>query len=132
MSQDDAPGPFWGGVGKPRWKGVGRRGRFLPPGGQTRISGAVVAKVAAMAAGDVHGSGTAVRGAHVRGRGPRTAVDIDLLVRSGPSGPDLTGAVRDTVVTEVEHMCGLEAAEVNVTVDDVRVRAGYPEEPHVR
>lgn len=85
-----------------------------------------------MAAGDVHGSGTAVRGAHVRGRGPRTAVDIDLLVRSGPSGPDLTGAVRDTVVTEVEHMCGLEAAEVNVTVDDVRVRAGYPEEPHVR
>ncbi|TDD59289.1 Asp23/Gls24 family envelope stress response protein [Actinomadura rubrisoli] len=115
---------------------------LVTPGGKTRIADGVVAKIASMAAGQVggvHAMGTpgtlgAVkdrlpgvggaggnRGVSVQVGERQTAVDIDLVVDYGVSIPELAGAVRTNVIGEVEHMCGLEVVEVNITVDDIHV-----------
>ncbi|MFI0479276.1 Asp23/Gls24 family envelope stress response protein [Actinomadura sp. 9N215] len=159
MSQDDGPGAGRGGAGTLRKRGAdGGSSELVTPGGRTRIADAVVAKVATMAAkqvGGVHEMGAgmsrtigsvrerlpgvasdATQGVDVQVGERQAAVDIDLVVEYGLSIPDLAGAVRDNVITEVEHMCGLEVVEVNITVDDVHV-AGEDseersEEPRVR
>ncbi|TDD36194.1 Asp23/Gls24 family envelope stress response protein [Actinomadura sp. KC06] len=159
MSQDDGPGTGRGGVGTMRKRGAdGGSSELVTEGGRTRIADAVVAKVATMAAkqvGGVHEMGAgmsrtigsvkerlpgmasdATQGVDVQVGERQAAVDIDLVVEYGLSIPDLAGAVRDNVISEVEHMCGLEVVEVNITVDDVHV-AGEDseeraEEPRVR
>lgn len=127
--------------------------------GKTSIADSVVAKIAGIAAREISGvhnmgSGTArtmgaikerfgstskssvSQGVSVEVGERQAAVDIDLVVEYGLSIPDLAGAVRDNVITEIEHMCGLEVVEVNITVDDVHI-AGEDseersEEPRVR
>ncbi|WP_372452905.1 Asp23/Gls24 family envelope stress response protein [Actinomadura parmotrematis] len=111
--------------------------------GKTKIADGVVAKVAGMAAreiGGVHamGAGMARTFGSVKERLPgqktnvtqgvavqvgerQAAVDIDLVVEYGVSIPDLATAVRDNVISEVEHMTGLEVVEVNITVDDIHL-----------
>lgn len=153
MSQDD------GAVGTMRRRGAaGGSSELVTPGGRTSIADAVVAKVATMAAkqvGGVHamGAGMTRTIGSVRERVPgmasddtqgvdvqvgerQAAVDIDLVVEYGLSIPDLAGAVRKNVINEVEHMCGLEVVEVNITVDDVHVAGedaeDRAEEPRVR
>ncbi|MEV4672379.1 Asp23/Gls24 family envelope stress response protein [Actinomadura geliboluensis] len=136
----------------------GGSSELITSGGSTRIADAVVAKIATMAArqvGGVHemGAGMSRTLGSVRERLPgmtaddtqgvavqvgehQAAVDIDLVVEYGLSIPDLTAAVRTNVVNEVEHMCGLEVVEVNITVDDVHVEGEdsetRSEEPRVR
>lgn len=159
MSQDDARVAGQSAAGTMRKRGAdGGSSELVTSDGSTRIADAVVAKIATMAAkqvGGVHAMGTGMSRTlgSVRERMPgmttdstqgvavqvgerQAAVDIDLVVEYGLSIPDLAGAVRTNVVNEVEHMCGLEVVEVNITVDDVHV-AGEdvderPEEPRVR
>ncbi|MGP4022213.1 Asp23/Gls24 family envelope stress response protein [Actinomadura sp. 3N407] len=159
MSQDDARVAGQGSAGMTRKRGAdGGSSELVTPDGSTRIADAVVAKIATMAAkqvGGVHamGAGMSRTLGSVRERMPgmttdstqgvavqvgerQAAVDIDLVVEYGLSIPDLAGAVRTNVVNEVEHMCGLEVVEVNITVDDVHVSGDdadeQPEEPRVR
>lgn len=159
MSQDDRRGAGQGAVETMRKRGAdGGSSELVTPGGNTRIADGVVAKIATMAArqvGGVHemGAGMTRTLGSVRERLPgvaadtaqgvavqvgerQAAVDIDLVVEYGLSIPDLAAAVRTNVVNEVEHMCGLEVVEVNITVDDVHVSGEEPEaepqEPRVR
>ncbi|MFI0404657.1 Asp23/Gls24 family envelope stress response protein [Actinomadura sp. 3N508] len=162
MSQDDGPGTGRSGAGTMRKRGAdGGSSELVTSGGRTTIADAVVAKVATMAAkqvGGVHemGAGMTRTIGSVRDRLPgmaangtqgvdvqvgerQAAVDIDLVVDYGLSIPDLAGAVRDNVISEVEHMCGLEVVEVNITVDDIHVEGDdsddserRSEEPRVR
>lgn len=159
MSQDDRRGAEQGATGTMRKRGSdGGSSELITSGGSTRIADGVVAKIATMAArqvGGVHemGAGMSRTLGSVRERLPgmtaddtqgvavqvgerQAAVDIDLVVEYGLSIPDLTAAVRTNVVNEVEHMCGLEVVEVNITVDDVHVEGEdsetRSEEPRVR
>lgn len=134
---------------------------LVTSGGRTQIADAVVAKIAGMAAreiGGVHAMGAGMsrtlgsvkervpgmsaganQGVAVQVGERQAAVDIDLIVDYGVSIPDLAGAVRENVVNEVEHMCGLEVVEVDITVDDIHVPeddgaqpSDQPREPRVR
>jgi uncharacterized alkaline shock family protein YloU len=138
--------------------GAGRRaglsaqgkGELITSTGRTTIVDGVVSKVAGIAAreiGGVHamGAGMGRTLGSVRDRIPgmtksvsqgvsvevgerQAAVDIDLVVDYGVSIPDLAGAVRENVIRSVEHMCGLEVVEVNVTVDDIHLPGEDDEE----
>ncbi|TDE33079.1 Asp23/Gls24 family envelope stress response protein [Actinomadura sp. 6K520] len=159
MSQDDARAAGQGATGTLRKRGPdGGSSELVTSDGTTRIADTVVAKIATMAARQVGGVYAMGRGmsrtlGSVRERVPgvasddtqgvdvqvgerQAAVDIDLVVEYGLSIPDLAGAVRANVVNEVEHMCGLEVVEVNITVDDVHLdgddEGGRSEEPRVR
>ena len=113
--------------------------------GRTKIADAVVAKVAGMAAreiGGVHDMGagmsraigtmrdrlpggmgkqSVMRGVAVQVGERQAAVDLDLIVDYGASIPDLASAVRENVIDEVEHMCGLDVVEVNIDVADIHL-----------
>jgi uncharacterized alkaline shock family protein YloU len=126
------------------------RGELVTATGRTTIVDGVVSKVAGIAAreiGGVHamGSGMGRTFGSVKERLPgmtrnvaqgvsvevgerQAAVDIDLVVDYGVSIPDLAGAVRENVIRSVEHMCGLEVVEVNVTVDDIHLPGEDDEE----
>ncbi|SPT51784.1 Alkaline shock protein 23 [Actinomadura madurae] len=150
VSQDDRRGAGQGAAGTMRKRGDdGGASELVTPGGNTRIADGVVAKIATTAArqvGGVHEMGAGVSRAlgSVRERLPgvtadssqgvavqvgerQAAVDIDLVVEYGLSIPDLAAAVRTNVVNEIEHMCGLEVVEVNITVDDVHMPGDEPE-----
>ena len=152
VSQDDRRGAEQAAVGTRRKRGAdGGSSELVTSGGSTRIADDVVAKIATMAArqvGGVHemGAGMSRTLGTVRDRLPgvtadstqgvavqvgerQAAVDIDLVVEYGLSIPDLAGVVRTNVVNEIEHMCGLEVVEVNITVDDVHVPDEQPPEP---
>ncbi|MFC4054936.1 Asp23/Gls24 family envelope stress response protein [Actinomadura syzygii] len=151
MSQDDRRGAGQGAAGTRRKRSAdGGSSELVTSGGNTRIADDVVAKIATMAArkvGGVHEMGAAMSRTlgSVRDRMPgltadstqgvavqvgerQAAVDIDLVVEYGLSIPELASAVRANVVSEIEHMCGLEVVEVNITVDDVHVAGDEPEE----
>ncbi|KAB2370808.1 Asp23/Gls24 family envelope stress response protein [Actinomadura montaniterrae] len=116
---------------------------LVTSGGRTEIADVVVAKIASMAArevGGVHemGAGMSRTIGSVKERLPgvaadptqgvgvqvgerQAAIDIDLVVDYGASIPDLANAVRSNVIGQVEHMCGLEVVEVDITVDDIHL-----------
>ncbi|WP_240810245.1 Asp23/Gls24 family envelope stress response protein [Actinomadura sp. WMMA1423] len=152
MSQDDRRGAEQGAVGTRRKRGAdGGSSELITSGGNTRIADDVVAKIATMAARQVGGvyemgAGLSRTMGAVRDRLPgvapdgaqgvavqvgerQAAVDIDLVVEYGLSIPDLATAVRTNVVNEIEHMCGLEVVEVNITVDDVHMPEEESPEP---
>ncbi|MEQ3552088.1 Asp23/Gls24 family envelope stress response protein [Pseudonocardia nematodicida] len=111
--------------------------------GSTRISEAVVSKIAGLAAREVSGvhalgGGTARALGALRGRIPgaatnasygvavevgekQAAIDINVVVEYGVSIADLARTVRRNVITAIERMTGLEVVEVNIAVDDVRL-----------
>jgi uncharacterized alkaline shock family protein YloU len=146
------------GLEKPSGAGAGE---LVTPQGRTKIADGVVAKVAGMAAREIGGvydmgAGMSRTFGSVRGRLPggmgrqsmtqgvavqvgekQAAVDLDLIVEYGTSIPDLATAVRDNVINEVEHMCGLDVVEVNIAVADIHVPGEEdveqePAEPRVR
>jgi uncharacterized alkaline shock family protein YloU len=47
------------------------------------------------------------------------AIDLDIVVEYGVSIPDLARSIQRNVKQAVERMTGLEAVEVNVSVDDL-------------
>lgn len=112
--------------------------------GVTCVSGWVVAAIAEAAADDtpgVHRVGTSfgrlidtVRAIVPAGEGERTAsggkayevaehqagVDIEVVTVYGARIPDVGEAVRRNVIARVESLTGLDVAEVNVEVTDVK------------
>ncbi|WP_433334030.1 Asp23/Gls24 family envelope stress response protein [Spirillospora sp. CA-294931] len=159
-------GPVKENVGHSTGSGLEKAGgagsELVTPEGRTKIADGVVAKIAGMAArdiGGVHamGAGMARRMGSVKERLPggmggqnvmqgvavqvgerQAAIDIDLVVEYGAAIPQLAQAVRSNVIKEVEHACGLEVVEVNITVDDIHVPGETddseeePSEPRVR
>ncbi|MGI5207613.1 Asp23/Gls24 family envelope stress response protein [Spirillospora sp. CA-108201] len=152
MSQDDRRGAEQAAAGTRRKRGAdGGSSELVTSSGSTRIADDVVAKIATMAARQVGGvyemgagmsrtlgtvrdrlpgvGGDSTQGVDVQVGERQAAVDIDLVVEYGLSIPDLAAAVRTNVSNEIEHMCGLEVVEVNITVDDVHVADEEPPEP---
>ncbi|MFF5258420.1 Asp23/Gls24 family envelope stress response protein [Actinomadura viridis] len=120
--------------------------------GRTKLADTVVAKVAGLAAREIGGvydmgAGMArtigtvkdrlpggmgrqspTRGVAVQVGEHQAAIDLDLIVEYGASIPDLAAAVRENVIGEVEHMCGLDVVEVNIDVADIHVPGEEDEE----
>jgi uncharacterized alkaline shock family protein YloU len=113
--------------------------------GRTRIADGVVAKIAGLAARDipgVHSMGTGMtrrmgqlkslvpgssestsagQGVAVEVGEKEAAVDLDVVTYYGQSIVDVTAAVREHVIEEVQGMTGLKVVEVNISVDDIYV-----------
>ena len=113
--------------------------------GRTRIADGVVAKIAGLAARDVagvHAMGTGItrrmgqlkslvpgssegtfagQGVAVEVGEKEAAVDLDVVTDYGQSIVDVTSAVRENVIEQVEGMTGLKVVEVNISVDDIYV-----------
>ena len=129
----------------------GRTAELVSEHGKTTIADSVVATIAAMATREVGGVYAMGAGASrlmgsLRERLPGTqasvtqgvavevgerqaAVDLDLVIEYGAAIPDLAAAVRRNVITAVERMCGLEVAEVNISVDDIHLPGDEETEP---
>ncbi len=121
--------------------GVAQQGgsQLLTEHGTTSIADSVVAKIAGVAAKEMSGvhamGGTTGRaigairekiGGTSAGQGVKVevgqrqaAIDIDIIVDYGVSIVDLSQAVRDNAIRQVERMTGLEVTEVNISVNDV-------------
>ncbi|GAA1503384.1 Asp23/Gls24 family envelope stress response protein [Streptomyces albidochromogenes] len=128
-------------------------GKHGDPGGRgrTTISDSVVEKIVGMAARDVsgvHAMGSGIsrafgaarervpgaaksvsRGVSVEVGEKQTAVDLEIVVDYGVSITEVAGSVRESVISAVEWMTGLEVVEVNVTVSDVKLPDEEDEEP---
>lgn len=111
--------------------------------GATHIAETVVAKIAGVAARDVHGihrlgggAGRALgalreripgastnvsQGVHVEVGEKQAAVDLSVVVEYGVAIADLAAAARRNVITALERMTGLEVVEVNISVTDVHL-----------
>lgn len=113
--------------------------QLLTEHGTTSIADSVVAKIAGVAAREmagVHAMGggasraigairekiggtSAGQGVKVEVGQRQAAIDIDIIVDYGVSIVDLSQAVRDNAIRQVERMTGLEVTEVNISVNDV-------------
>ncbi|MGD9484794.1 Asp23/Gls24 family envelope stress response protein [Streptomyces sp. TRM70308] len=118
--------------------------------GRTTIADGVVEKIAGMAAREVPGvhalgGGFARTFGAVRDRVPggrrnvargvkvevgerQTALDLDIVVEYGVRIPEVAHEVRESVITAVERMTGLEVVEVNIAVGDVHLPDEEPRE----
>jgi uncharacterized alkaline shock family protein YloU len=124
--------------------------------GNTVIQDSVVAQVAGIAAQEVEGvqmgggttaavsgfisgvTGSVTGGSNAPGgsnpsRGvtvevgeEETAVDLSLAVEYGKSIPQISQAVRQSVINRVESLVGLRVNEVNIDVTDVQFREERP------
>ncbi|MBA2629874.1 MAG: Asp23/Gls24 family envelope stress response protein [Thermoleophilaceae bacterium] len=130
---------------------VTRRAAVEGERGKTRIADVVVAKIAGLAAREIPGVHSMGRGiaralgvlrAHVPGASEASvatqgvsvevgereaAIDLDIVTWYGQSIIEIADAVRRNVIDRVEGMTGLQAVEVNITVDDIHVEG--EEEP---
>ncbi|MET7889217.1 Asp23/Gls24 family envelope stress response protein [Streptomyces avermitilis] len=131
-------------TGEASRKNVGaKRGGERGTRGRTTIADGVVEKIAGMSARDVvgvHALGSGMsrafgaarervpgatksvsRGVKVEVGESQTAVDLEIVVNYGVSITDVAGAVRESVISAVEWMTGLEVVEVNIAVSDVKL-----------
>ncbi len=123
--------------------------------GTTTINDVVVTKVAAIAARETRGvydlgSGTAraigavgdrvgvsmsderSRGVSVEVGERQAAVDLSLMIEYGESIPQVSEAVRENVIKQIEGITGLSVAEVNIVVNDLHFAGDEtPEESRV-
>ncbi|MGX1885959.1 Asp23/Gls24 family envelope stress response protein [Streptomyces sp. NPDC055287] len=135
-------------------------GKHGDPGsrGRTTIADSAVEKIVGMAARDVagvHAMGSGVsrafgaarervpgtaksvsRGVKVEVGEKQTAVDLEIVVDYGVSIKDVARSVRESVISAVEWMTGLEVVEVNIAVSDVQLpdeeEEGEEEQPRIR
>ena len=125
---------------------------LLTDHGTTSIADSVVAKIAGVAAKEmsgVHsmgsGAGRAIgalrgkvgkpsvtQGVAVEVGQRQAAIDLDVIVDYGVPIVDLSQAIRDNVVSQVEQMTGLEVTEVNISVNDVFLGETESDEPRVQ
>jgi len=118
--------------------------------GRTRIADTVVAKIAGIATREISGvhslgGGAARAVAAIRERIPgatsnqsqgvdvevgetQAAVDIDIVADYGVRLADLAAAIRQNVIRAIETMTGLDVTEVNVSINDVYVDEGDPDQ----
>ena len=108
--------------------------------GTTTIADAVVAKVAGIATREVAGvhnlGGGAARamgamtqrvgigdertqGVSVEVGEREAAIDLTVVIEYGESIPDVCNSIRENVIKRLEGITGLQAAEVNITVNDL-------------
>ena len=118
----------------------GTSGALQSERGTTTIADAVVAKVAGIATREVAGvhnlGGGAARavgamtqrvgigddrtqGVSVEVGEREAAIDLTVVIEYGESIPEVTNAIRENVIKRLEGITGLQAAEVNVTVNDL-------------
>lgn len=126
--------------------------------GRTTIADSAVEKIVGMAARDVDGvhamgsgmsraigaardrvpgTGKSVsRGVKVEVGEKQTAVDLEIVVDYGVSITNVAGNVRESVISAVEWMTGLEVVEVNIAVSDVQLpdeeEEEQEEQPRIR
>lgn len=125
--------------------------------GKTRIADSVVAKIAGLAARDIPGvysmgagmarrvgqlrslmpgssdpSAGAAQGVAVEVGEKEAAIDLDVVTWYGQSIVEVTEAVREHVIDQVENMTGLKVVEVNISVDDIHVESEAPEPAEAR
>lgn len=135
----------------------GQRAGTQPAGeGKTTIDDGVVAKIAGIAAREVEGvhalgGGTAraigairdalnttdlTQGIRVEVGERQVAVDVTIVAGYPVPLQELAERVRDNVRRAMEELVGMEVAEINVTVNDVRVPSeeedDAPQEARVR
>jgi uncharacterized alkaline shock family protein YloU len=67
----------------------------------------------------VGGGGSQTRGVSAEVGEEEAAIDLDMAVEYGKSIPQVTEAVRRSVINGVENMVGLRVNEVNIRVNDV-------------
>ncbi|MGW1892311.1 Asp23/Gls24 family envelope stress response protein [Streptomyces sp. NPDC002004] len=111
--------------------------------GRTTIADGVVEKIAGIAARDVagvHAMGSGIsrafgaarermpgttksvsRGVKAEVGETQTAIDLEIVIDYGVSVADVAGGVRESVISAVEWMTGLEVVEVNIAVSDVKL-----------
>ncbi|GGT64556.1 Asp23/Gls24 family envelope stress response protein [Streptomyces atratus] len=123
----------------------GKHGGAPGSRGRTTIADVVVEKIAGMAARDVPGvhalgsgfarsmgsmrermpgagSGKSVtRGVSVEVGEVQAAIDLEIVVDYGVSITDVASDVRESVISAVERMAGLEVVEVDIAVSDVKL-----------
>ena len=120
--------------------------------GKTTIADAVVAKIAGMAAREVHGvhrlGGGAARafgalreripgsggpnvsqGVSVEVGETQAAVDIDVVVEYGVAIAAVAAGIRRNVIQSLQQMTGLQVVEVNIAVDDIHLPSDDVEDP---
>lgn len=124
----------------------GTGARLQTARGITRISDAVVSKIAALSTREIPGvqemgKGMARAFGRARARIPggssdassqgvavevgerQAAVDLDFVVYYGQSLVEVTEAVRANVISRIEGMTGLYVVEVNISVDDLYIES---------
>ncbi len=69
--------------------------------------------------GGLAGSARGTRGVSVEVDEEQATVKLAVSVSYGRSIPEVTGAMRNTVIQHVESLTGLAVTEVNITVKDV-------------
>jgi uncharacterized alkaline shock family protein YloU len=72
-------------------------------------------------------SSGAGRGVTVEVGEKEAAIDLDVVTWYGQSIVEVTGAVREHVIDQVESMTGLKVVEVNISVDDIHVESDAPQ-----
>ena len=88
-------------------------------GGAITVPGAVLETVARRAAETVADARVRRRGLEVEIEGGRARVTLELTVRYGAVLPDVARAVQERVAGELERMCGLEPASIDVLVEEL-------------
>ncbi len=133
--------PPTGGQTLARTSGGGEKaGALQSAKGTTKVSDAVVTKVAGIAAREVAGvhalGGGAARalssvtqrvgigdehsqGVSVEVGEREAAVDLSIVIEYGESIPAVTEAIRENIIRRVEGICGLSVTEVNIAVNDL-------------
>lgn len=143
-AQQNRPGAFGAeSMGEGAGKNAGVKRGAPGTRGRTTIADGVVEKIAGMAARDVagvHALGSGIsrafgaarervpgttksvsRGVKVEVGETQAAIDLEIVVVYGVSITDVAGAVRESVISAVEWMTGLEVVEVNIAVSDVKL-----------
>ncbi|MFE9417094.1 Asp23/Gls24 family envelope stress response protein [Streptomyces griseofuscus] len=143
-AQQKGPGAFGAdSMGEGAGKNAGVKRGAPGTRGRTTIADGVVEKIAGMAARDVagvHALGSGIsrafgaarervpgttksvsRGVKVEVGETQTAIDLEIVVVYGVSITDVAGAVRESVISAIEWMTGLEVVEVNIAVSDVKL-----------
>ena len=88
-------------------------------GGTITMPSAVLETVARRAAESVPDARVRRRGLDVDVEDGRARVTLELAVRHGAVLPDVARAVQERVAGELERMCGLAPASVDVSVEEL-------------
>ena len=115
--------------------------------GSTRIEDNVVAKIVGIAGQEVEGvqmgggtaraiggvldsvtgSGGEARGVAVEVGEVEAAIDLTMAVEYGRPIPQISEAVRRNIINRIENLTGLQATQVNITVNDVLLPEERPQ-----
>ena len=87
--------------------------------GTITVASGVLETVARRAAESVADARVRRRGLDVDVQGGRARVSLELTVRYGAVLPEVAAEVQERVAAELHRMCGLDAAAVDVSVEEL-------------